>query len=264
MSTHFIEKERAFIEALEADTGLGLDGWMASISGSGLEGRNEIIDWLRQKGFTFAKASWLERIHHNGGELIYAGANQRRADARARPVGDGPAKATDERKDAVRIALPARPAFQPLAPSPNLAASAPVPKPPPVPTAVRPAQRSPAPPAPASEPEIEALLLAAKAYRPLAQALFRDILAAVPGADTRVAGSCIAFELGGIFAAIAPGPKGVRLHLPDTGLLLTGWQRARSGPGPGLERCVLSGLLTDARQLDAPLMQAISRAAQTG
>ncbi|MFX8230931.1 hypothetical protein ABTL16_19260, partial [Acinetobacter baumannii] len=71
MVTHFTAKERAFIEALKADTGRDLGSWMAAIRASGYTGRNDVIDWLRQQGFTFAHASWLERIHHNGGKLIY-------------------------------------------------------------------------------------------------------------------------------------------------------------------------------------------------
>ncbi len=73
MATDYAEKEREFIASLEDDTGTGLDGWMLAIAGAGLPNRNDMIDWLRLQGFSFAKASWLERIHHNGGRLIYAG-----------------------------------------------------------------------------------------------------------------------------------------------------------------------------------------------
>ncbi len=72
MATDYAEKERAFIEALQDDTGKDLAGWMVVISQAKLDNRNDIIDWLRHQGFQFAKASWLERIHHNGGRLIYA------------------------------------------------------------------------------------------------------------------------------------------------------------------------------------------------
>lgn len=71
MATDFSEKERAFTEALKAETGHDLKGWMRAIDVSGMGHRNDIIDWLRQQGFMFARASWLERIHHNGGRLIY-------------------------------------------------------------------------------------------------------------------------------------------------------------------------------------------------
>ena len=72
MSVDYADKELAFISGLERDTGTGLDGWMKAIADSRLTKRNDIIDWLRHQGFTFANASWLERIHHNDGQLIYA------------------------------------------------------------------------------------------------------------------------------------------------------------------------------------------------
>ncbi|KAB2939990.1 MAG: hypothetical protein F9K20_15165, partial [Hyphomicrobium sp.] len=73
MATDFGEKERAFIDGLKENTGRDLDEWMAAISAAGLAHRNDIIDWLRHKGLMFSKASWLERIHHNGGKPIYVG-----------------------------------------------------------------------------------------------------------------------------------------------------------------------------------------------
>ena len=41
---------------------------------SGFADKNETIDWLRAQGFPFARASWLERIHSNGGRPIYVDA----------------------------------------------------------------------------------------------------------------------------------------------------------------------------------------------
>ena len=72
MATDFGEKERAFIDGLKENTGRDLGEWMQAIAAAGLPHRNDIIDWLRHKGFMFSKASWLERIHHNGGKPIYA------------------------------------------------------------------------------------------------------------------------------------------------------------------------------------------------
>lgn len=72
MATDYVEKERTFIAGLAGDTGRDLDAWMLAIATAGPASRNDIIDWLRLQGFAFAKASWLERIHHNGGRLIYA------------------------------------------------------------------------------------------------------------------------------------------------------------------------------------------------
>ncbi len=63
--------EGNFVASLKEDTGRDLDGWMIAIRHSGHSDRNEIIDWLRHQGFQFSWASWLERIHHNGGRLVY-------------------------------------------------------------------------------------------------------------------------------------------------------------------------------------------------
>src|SRR5690606_15930506 len=65
-------KERQFIDSLKENTGRDLGEWMQAISAAGLPHRNDIIDWLRHQGLMFSKASWLERIHHNGGIPIYA------------------------------------------------------------------------------------------------------------------------------------------------------------------------------------------------
>jgi hypothetical protein len=72
MSTDYAEMERDFIAGLAEDTGRDLASWMTAIAESGQTDRNDIIDWLRHQGFQFSWASWLERIHHNGGRLIYA------------------------------------------------------------------------------------------------------------------------------------------------------------------------------------------------
>lgn len=71
MATDYREMEREFVDGLTGDTGKDLDQWMLAIDNSGLTERNAIIDWLRFQGFQFSWASWLQRIHHNGGRLIY-------------------------------------------------------------------------------------------------------------------------------------------------------------------------------------------------
>lgn len=65
------EEEREFLADLKARSGRDLAGWMAAIAGQGFSDKNETIDWLRTQGFPFARASWLERIHSNGGRPIY-------------------------------------------------------------------------------------------------------------------------------------------------------------------------------------------------
>ena len=71
MSRNFIDLEREMIDDLERRTGRSLSDWMAMIDAAGLHGKNAVIDWLRPQGFTFANASWLERIHNNSGRPIY-------------------------------------------------------------------------------------------------------------------------------------------------------------------------------------------------
>jgi hypothetical protein len=65
------EEEREFLADLEARTGRTLSDWMAAIAAQGFSDKNETIDWLREQGIPFARASWLERIHSNGGKPIY-------------------------------------------------------------------------------------------------------------------------------------------------------------------------------------------------
>src|SRR5688572_10829926 len=62
------DEEREFLAGLKARTGRDLSQWMAAIAAQGFHDKNEIIDWLRTQGLPFARASWLERIHRNGGK----------------------------------------------------------------------------------------------------------------------------------------------------------------------------------------------------
>jgi hypothetical protein len=73
MATDERTEEQAFLADLEVRTGRDLGQWMAAITALGFRDKNEIIDWLRSQGIPFARASWLERIHNNGGKPIYAG-----------------------------------------------------------------------------------------------------------------------------------------------------------------------------------------------
>lgn len=65
------DEEREFLADLKARSGRDLAQWMAAITAQGFADKNEAIDWLRAQGFPFARASWLERIHSNGGRPIY-------------------------------------------------------------------------------------------------------------------------------------------------------------------------------------------------
>ena len=71
MTSNYAKKEREFLKSLKEDTGRDLQAWMAAIDRQGLTHRDDIIDWLREQGFIFSWASWLERIHNNSGQPIY-------------------------------------------------------------------------------------------------------------------------------------------------------------------------------------------------
>jgi hypothetical protein len=80
------EQEREFVEGLKARTGRDLAQWMAVIAAQGFTDKNEIIDWLRGQGLPFARASWLERIHRNGGRPIHGDAPAGEAGGPSRPT----------------------------------------------------------------------------------------------------------------------------------------------------------------------------------
>lgn len=192
MSTDFAEKERAFVAALEADTGRSLAVWMQAIAECGLSERNDIIDWLRHQRFAFAKASWLERIHNNGGKLIYgndalAGTTAAAAAADATPADATPAPPADAPAPETKLKDSAEP--------PRTAATA-------VETA-RPA---------VLEPEVVDALAAAKGLRPLAEMILREIRFAAPDCDFYVEGGCVMAAGPIAFAALLPAPKKLKLY----------------------------------------------------
>lgn len=177
MSTDYAEKERNFIAGLAEDTGRDLAAWMAAISGSGFNERNAIIDWLRHQGFQFANASWLERIHHNGGRLVYA----------------------DDVEHTVPAARPASRAFPmsdepPRREKPVIVPRTPAPKPSPV------------------GDGIQRLLAEAKGLRPLADLILREVARAVPDAEFTASPPLIVMLAPFPFAALLPGPKRLRLY----------------------------------------------------
>lgn len=207
MATDYAEKERVFVSELKADTGRNLDEWMLAINKANLPHRNDIIDWLRQQGFTFANASWLERIHANNGRLIYAGdlPPPERQQARFAKPTESPAE-TDE------------------PPSPR---RAPPPAPPPAAKIIAfpPAARSPAPEAPAQtsrasqatpdltlDADVETALAAAKGLRPLAIFAIGEILRILPESRITAEGPLIILSSPRRYLAIFPGPKELRLY----------------------------------------------------
>jgi uncharacterized protein DUF5655 len=225
------EEEREFLEGLKARTGRDLAEWMAAIAAQGFHDKNEIIDWLRSQGLPFARASWLERIHRNGGKPIHADAPAETPEAAAHP--------------SVVVDAAARPAEPRRTPASRPAAA--------------PRSEPEAPPPADGAQELEKLVSAAKGYRPLYHLLEAQIRQAIPGVLFAARGRYVSVGAPGEFAAVTLHPTEIRLGL-DLGdrPADTQVQKAKlRGPGPAITHMVL---LTDARQVNGEL-QALVRAA---
>jgi len=225
MSTDYAEKERDFIASLNEDTGRDLAGWMAAIAESGLSERNAIIDWLRHQGFQFARASWLERIHHNGGRLIYADALEH-AQHSSRSTARVPASNEE-------------------------------------PPARDPPER-PRLPLPGTSPlgnDIQQLLAEAKGLRPLAELILREIARIVPDVAFGTSNAFIVMSAPLPFAALLPGPRKLRLYAnfrqAATGRTLPAETVNKMAP-PFSEML----LLDDARSIDEDFRRSIRAAAR--
>jgi len=260
MATDFGEKEREFIEGLKENTGRDLAEWMQAISSAGLAHRNDIIDWLRHKGLMFSKASWLERIHHNGGRPIYADV----------PKDAAPRRPARRRREATVLAPQSIPVATVSAALPALEPRAPAAEP-------RPAQPAPprpvlvsgvptAPPATAKpgDIDIDALLAKAKAYRPLAQHVLGKIRSVSPAAAVSALESAVSIGAPSPFAVLGISGKELRLHLalgahPFDDRVRRGQAGGGIGKGEALSHMLV---LTDARQVDAQFMELVSLAAK--
>jgi hypothetical protein len=230
MSKDYAEFEREFIAELKERTGKDLAEWMAAIAAARLCGKNAVIDWLRPQGFTFANASWLERIHHNGGRPIYAeGAAEKAAAARKALKDAGRAEPGPESGN--------QPQLPPLQPVPVAVPS----------------------PAPAADAALESLLAKGKAFRPLAVFLIAEIAKAVPGAAAAARDGYVSIGAPEELAVLDIRPREVRLGLALGDLPLAGGlQKARlAGAGPHITRMLV---LTDARQVDAGLLALVRTA----
>lgn len=299
MSTDWREKEREFLSGLKPDTGRDLGEWMRVIAAQNLPHRNDIIDWLRQQGFTFARASWLERIHHNAGRPIYLdGAwqqQQQDAMAQSEEMAAEPRLAVAAGGGRVLVAAPAMlatPAASPQSSPTSLetptASLALVPVPSPVagekealnaadaPATTAAADTAKSPPAPelpatantssASPTEIDEVLSKAKAYRPLAAFVLREIEAAVPGATVNSGPSHLLLARDGhTFALLAVSGKDLRLALAPTGTPESAGLQPLKLPvtltkaAHGLPHMVV---LTDARQVDSGFINLVKLAAR--
>jgi hypothetical protein len=233
MPTDYGEKERAFIDGLKENTGRDLAEWMQAIATSGQSERNDIIDWLRHKGLMFSKASWLERIHHNGGKPIYADA----------PKESAPRRPPRRRREGVLAG-----AFATAGPP----ASAPEPAP----------AAAPAAPQPPPGSDLDALLAKAKAYRPLAQLVLAKIKSVRSGAQFSPRDAAVVIGDPNVFATLGITAKELRLHLalgehPFDEVVKKGQAGGGLGKGEALSHMLV---LTDARQVDQRLMDLIALA----
>ena len=221
------EEEREFLERLQARSGRSLAEWMAAITLERFADKNAAIDWLRAQGFTFQRASWLERIHANGGKPIF---------------GELPAKAP-----------PVRPFSEPPAQSPAAAHA----KAEPVQPAASPpvAQTPPADTAAA----LEKLIAGAKGYRPLYQMLETAIRGAVTEVVLTPRAGYISFGAPAEFAAVTMHPSEVRLGLDLGDRPFDAMVQKAKLKGPGLAITHMA-VLTDARQINGELLSLIKGA----
>lgn len=262
MSTDWVEKEREFLSNLKADTGRDLAEWLAAIRAQNLPHRNDIIDWLRQQGFPFSRASWLERIHNNGGRPIYLDPA-----ALLQPPADSPPSAPPPAK--------AEPPPTPVLKAPSLPAAVPTQPVPPTPPAVTPAKPPPSPPPAApslltpspqiDEVALEALLARAKAYRPLALYVLREIKVVLPDMVTSAEPGYVSLANPREFAILAISSKELKLGLdlgnaPGAAAL----EPARFPPTMSRAAARMSRMviLNDARQIDDGLLALIKMASE--
>jgi hypothetical protein len=232
MAKDYAEIEQEFIAGLKGQTGKDLAEWMAVITAKAFANKNDTIDWLRLQGFAFNWASWLERIHTNGGVPLYA---------------DKPVVAAVKRVPVSREAKAEKSEnTAPAAPAPVAALSQPV------------ARVAPAP-AGDGDAALQTLIAAAKGYQPLYRLLASEIMRAVPGATLTAADTYICVGNPKEFAGIETSAKGLRLALdlgdrPFTPPL----QPSKLATAP--KRLSHMVVLDDARKVDAALMDLVRAA----
>ena len=216
------EEEREFLGGLKARTGRDLADWMAAITAQGFADKNETIDWLREQGLPFARASWLERIHRNGGKPIYSDAAPRK-----------PAEKPHESEP--RVAPP------PAAPRPSAAPS------------------TPADLLPGDAAALEKIVAGAKGYRPLYTLLETEMRNAVAGITIAPRAGYLSIGAPAEFAVLTLHATELRLGLdlgdrPFDPLLQKAKLKVASA---AITHMVV---LTDARQVNDDLLTAIRAA----
>lgn len=286
------EEEREFLEGLKARTGRDLASWMAAIAAQGFNDKNEIIDWLRGQGLPFARASWLERIHRNGGKPIHAAgpaAPVAPAPAGADPAGLTPAHPRPIAPSATPVPPPRLVPLSPTSPPrPPAAAPALLPTPvtPPMQTASTHAPKAGGPPKgaaigsepqgvtpaqstakvakkvnaapPLVEPTADATALAklvatAKGYRPLYNFLEAQLRKTIPGVVIAARDRYIAIGAPREFAAVTLHPTEVRLGLNLGDRPFDALLQQAKLRGPGPAISHMV-VLTDARQVGSELL----------
>jgi hypothetical protein len=226
MATDEREEEREFLGGLKARTGRDLGDWMAAIAAQDFADKNEIIDWLREQGLPFARASWLERIHRNGGKPIYSDPPPRKPHERAGEAEPRPA-----------------PTHQPAAAAPKR----------PTPATASAALSTD------DAASLDKLVAAAKGYRPLYHLLEAEMRSVVPDLAMAPKSGYLSLGAPGEFAVLTLHATELRLGLdlgdrPYDPLL----QKAKlKGPGTAITHMVV---LTDARQVNDELLAAIRTA----
>lgn len=231
MAIDYREKEREFLDGLEEATGRSLDAWMAAISEQNFTERNDLIDWLRQQGFMFSKASWLERVHHNGGKPIYSNAP--------------PPRASKPREKTAKLAETAdleAPELEPIKPA--IAAT----------------------PTTDADP-LQATLAGAKGLRPLAVTVLKLVQSSVPNAEITPHAQHLSFACDGRdFAVLIVGAKDLRLAIALPQPPLAPWQAAKfANPALRIAAHISQMLvLSDVRQLTPDVGQLIAASAMGG
>ena len=71
------EIEKEFIDNLKNSTGQSLSEWMKVLGQSGINKRNDLVKWLKEKnGFGHMNASLLAGIYLNNGKPVYGSTDE--------------------------------------------------------------------------------------------------------------------------------------------------------------------------------------------
>lgn len=259
MSTDYAAKERAFLDSLKDDTGRDLGEWMRAIAEAGLPHRNDTIDWLRQQGFPFSRASWMERIHHNGGRPIYADAGARPPATRRAAKPTPPVATTDRAAAQAASARAATANGDPGAGVPARAATASGQAVEATPARIGSDAQATAHDAWLDKAALAAHLASAKAFRPLAQHLIAAVERAIPSLGIRAADGLLMLCAPAPFAVILPTARDIRLGL-DAGDAALGPHMLRARLPAAPAAFVHTIVLDDARQVNPDLVAVVEAA----